>query len=184
MLVSDEIYELFDYENKFCSPASIYPRTVTMMGFSKAYSMTGLRLAAATGPKEIIQAMVALQQYTVVCAPAPAQWAGIVALETDVSSHVLEYKLNRDYCLERLKGKLSVVHPSGAFYIFIELPQSCKNDKLFVERAIKEKSLLLIPGRIFSFDKNKNFIRLSYSTDKATLERGLDALLSLLNETA
>lgn len=178
-LVADEIYELFDYEDSFTSAAAIYPQTVTFMGYSKSYSMTGLRLAAATGPEAIIKAMTTLQQYTVVCAPAPVQWAGIAALDVDMSGYVDEYRKNRDYVLERLesnpRGKVKFTHPAGAFYVF---PQIAGSDRDFVERAIKEKELLVVPGRIFSRATDR--VRISYATDRATLERGLDAFLDLL----
>ncbi|MEQ9363390.1 MAG: aminotransferase class I/II-fold pyridoxal phosphate-dependent enzyme [Leptospirales bacterium] len=175
LLVADEIYELFDYEGRFKSAAAIYPNTVTFMGYSKSYSMTGLRLSATTGPAAIVKAMTTLQQYTVVCAPAPVQWAGIAALDLDMSAYVAEYKKNRDYCLERLQAKLEFTYPAGAFYIFARVPGG---DREFVERAIQEKELLVVPGRIFSRDQDR--VRISYATDSATLERGLDALLDLV----
>ena len=174
-LVADEIYELFDYEGRFKSAASIYPNTITFMGYSKSYSMTGLRLSAVTGPEKFIKAMTTLQQYTVVCAPAPVQWAGIAALDLDMSAYVAEYKTNRDYCLERLSGKFEFTYPAGAFYFFAKIPGT---DREFVERAIKEKELLVVPGRIFSREQNR--VRISYATDRATLERGMDALLDLI----
>lgn len=177
LLVADEIYELFDYEGRFQSAAAIYPNTVTFMGYSKSYSMTGLRLSAATGPEAVIKAMTTLQQYTVVCAPAPVQWAGIAALDIDMSPYVAEYKQNRDYCLERLSGTLEFTYPAGAFYIFARIPG---NDRDFVERAIREKELLVVPGRIFSREQNR--VRISYATDRPTLERGMDALLELIGD--
>lgn len=175
LLVADEIYELFDYEARFKSAAAIYPNTVTFMGYSKSYSMTGLRLSAATGPESVIKAMTTLQQYTVVCAPAPVQWAGIAALDLDMSTYVDEYRNNRDYCLERLDGKLKFTYPAGAFYIFAQISGT---DREFVERAIQEKELLVVPGRIFS--RSTDRVRISYATDRATLERGMDALLDLI----
>ncbi len=76
-LVSDEIYSHFSYERPFVSPASYNPQTLVIDGFSKTYGMTGWRLGFAHGPAEVIQQMIKLQQYTFVCAPQPAQWAGI-----------------------------------------------------------------------------------------------------------
>lgn len=175
LLVSDEIYELYDYDKSFQSPACLYPRTLTLSGFSKSYSMTGLRLAAATGPPEIIKAMTTLQQYTVVCAPAPVQYAGLAALDLDMSAYIAAYKKNRDYCMQCLKGLLPFSYPAGAFYIFAEVPSEDQN---FIERAIKEKKLLLVPGRIFS--SSQKHIRISYAVDRSTLERGMQALRDLL----
>ena len=175
IIISDEIYEAYDYDNNFQSMASIYPQTITLSGFSKSYSMTGLRLAAATGVPEIIKAMTKLQQYTVVCAPSPVQHAGCVALKVDMSKYISNYKENRDYCLKRLSDRLAFTYPAGAFYIFAQLPIK---DQVFIERAINEKQLLVVPGSVFS--RSNNHIRISYSTDKETLKRGIDALLELL----
>ena len=177
LLVCDEIYELYDYDQRFQSLAKLYPRTLTLSGFSKSYSMTGLRLAAATGPSKVILAMTTIQQYTVVCAPTPVQYAGLKALELDMKSYIAEYKKNRDYCLEQLKNRpeLEYTYPAGAFYIFLKVPE---RDEQFVKRAIQEKQLLVVPGHIFS--QSQNHIRLSYSVEKTTLIQGMNALQQLL----
>lgn len=175
LLVSDEIYELFDYEKKFQSPGALYPRTITLSGFSKTYSMTGLRLAAATGPREVMKAITTLQQYSIVCAPSAVQYGGIAALDLDMSSFVERYKENRNRLRECLDG-LSYPSPDGAFYLF---PRIGKNDLDFVERAIKEEELLLVPGNIFT-DRTDS-IRISYAVSTETLERGMAALKRLLS---
>ena len=176
LLVSDEIYEGYDYDKKFMSIARLYPQTLTLSGFSKSYSMTGLRLGSAYGPPPLIQAMTKLQQYTIVCAPTPVQYGGIEALGTDMSSYVEDYQKKRDFALEKLSPHLDFSYPSGAFYIFAKIPE---RDEDFVQKAIQEKQLLLVPGRIFSHS-SQNYIRLSYGVEKNTLERGLEALLELL----
>ncbi|MBL8018964.1 MAG: aminotransferase class I/II-fold pyridoxal phosphate-dependent enzyme [Leptospirales bacterium] len=177
LLVADEIYELFDYEKQFVSAASIYPNTLTLSGFSKTYSMTGLRLASAHGPTDVIKAMTTLQQYTIVCAPAPVQWAGIAALDLDMSSYVQMYKKNRDMCVKAFTGKLTFPEPGGAFYIF---PQIGENEDTFVERAIAEKQLLVVPGSIFC--SRTDSIRISYATTEENLKEGLQAFLELLGK--
>jgi len=175
LLVSDEIYELFDYDDRFVSTGTIYDKALVLKGFSKTYSMTGLRLAYAAGPAQIIKAMTILQQYTVVCAPAPVQWGALTALETDMSQYIVAYKQNRDYCMKRLTGKTKFPTPSGAFYLFPEVPQE---DAAFTNRAVEEKKLILVPGNIFS--SSRNHVRLSFAVSPETLERGIDAFLSLL----
>lgn len=181
LLVADEIYELFDYEKKFLSAGSIYPRSLVFTGFSKSYSMTGLRLAAVAAPNEsrecerIIEAMTTLQQYTFVCAPSAVQWAGIAALDLDMSDYVDAYRKNRDHSVATLENDFEIdLEPGGAFYLFPRIPIE---DRIFVERAIKEYELLVVPGRIFTNDKQR--IRISYATHPENLERGLDALLKL-----
>lgn len=175
LLVSDEIYSLFDYDHKFISAGSLYPDALTLFGFSKSYSMTGLRLAAASGPAEILKAMTTLQQYTVVCAPSAVQWAGIEALRTDMSAHVEEYRDKRDFMREALRDVTEFYEPEGAFYLFARVPG---DDMAFCERAIREKELLVVPGRIFA--NETNWIRISYAAEQRTLERGAEALRSLM----
>ena len=85
-LVSDEIYSEFCYDAPFVSPAEFNERTIVIDGFSKNYAMTGWRLGFVHGPAEVIDTMVKVQQYTFVCAPQPAQWAGAVAMDVDVSA--------------------------------------------------------------------------------------------------
>jgi len=175
LLVADEIYELFDYDNTFTTAAGVYPDALILKGFSKTYNMTGLRLSYATGPSEIIKAMTILQQYTIVCAPAPIQWAGITALDIDMSSYIDQYRNNRDYCVNKLKGFVKFPNPSGAFYIY---PEIQGNDTEFVERAAGEKKLIIVPGSIFSH--KTNHIRISFATTEDNLTRGIEAFLSLL----
>lgn len=182
LIVSDEIYEEFDYDGGFQSMGARYENTLTLTGFSKSYSMTGLRLAAMTGPPELIKKFITVQQYTVVCAPSVVQWAGIAALDCDLSDRVKEYATKRDQveaALEpfRQKGTISYHRPGGAFYLYFALPEKTRA-LAFVERAIAEKSILLVPGDIFC--RSENFIRLSYACEDAILEEGLSGLGDLL----
>lgn len=176
ILVSDEIYEMFDYDKKFISAGSIYPNTLTFMGFSKSYSMTGLRLSAATGLQKIIKAMTTLQQYTIVCAPTPVQYAGIKALEVDLSSYVEYYKKNRDMLKNALEPYTRFYEPDGAIYLFAQVP-SGYTDMNFCEKAIQEKQLLIVPGYIFT--NQNNWVRISFAVDRNNLERGIEALKEL-----
>ncbi|MEQ8353105.1 MAG: aminotransferase class I/II-fold pyridoxal phosphate-dependent enzyme [Leptospiraceae bacterium] len=175
LLCSDEIYEIFDYDGKFNSAASIYDQAVTMMGFSKSYSMTGMRLAAVTGPEELIKAMTTLQQYTIVCAPTPHQWAGLAALDTDMTAQVNDYRKRRDFLAGELKVHYEFGPPDGAFYLFAKVPEDSLS---FVQRGIDEHQLLVVPGSIFT-DRG-NWIRISYAAPDETLERGARALKALV----
>ncbi|HBS05152.1 MAG TPA: amino acid aminotransferase [Leptospiraceae bacterium] len=174
LLCSDEIYEVFDYDGKFKSAASIYDKAVTMMGFSKSYSMTGMRLSAVTGPESLIKAMTTLQQYTIVCAPTPHQWAGIAALDTDMSEQVADYKKRRDFIAGELRDHYEFGPPDGAFYLFAKVPEDSLK---FVQKGIDEHQLLVVPGSIFT-DRG-NWIRISYAAPDETLERGVRALKAL-----
>jgi len=174
VLISDEIYSRFCYDRPFHSPASANPQTLVIDGFSKSHSMTGWRLGFAHGPAVIIDQMIKLQQFTFVCAPHPVQWAGLAALDVDISEHVEDYRRKRDRLVERLSGHFGIGGGHGAFYLFLEPPGG--NGTEFVERAI-ENGLLIIPGAVFS---NRNsHIRVSFAVDDQTLEAGAELLIGL-----
>src|SRR5688572_22331557 len=174
VLLSDEIYRSFCYDQPFVSPARFNDRTLVIDGFSKSHGMTGWRLGFVHGPAEIIDTMIKLQQYTFVCAPQPVQWAGAVAMDVDVSSHAADYKRKRDLIYEGLAGRYEVVRPGGAFYLFPKAPRGSGSE--FVTRAI-ENQLLIIPGNIFS-GRDTHF-RISYAASEGTLQRGIDVLRRL-----
>jgi aspartate/methionine/tyrosine aminotransferase len=176
-LVSDEIYSHFCYDTPFVSPARFNSRTIVIDGFSKSHAMTGWRLGFAHGPAEIIQQMLKLQQYTFVCAPQPAQWAGIAALKTDMTEHIQAYRRKRDMIVAGLRDDFELVVPGGAFYVFPKAPWG--GGERFVHRAIENK-LLIIPGNIFS--SHDTHFRISYAASDATLARGIEVLQRLARQ--
>ena len=175
VLVSDEIYREFCYDEPFVSPAEHNDRTLVVDGFSKTYGMPGWRLGFAHGPAAIIQEMVKLQQYSFVCAPQPAQWAGAVAMDVDMSPHINAYRHKRDMLVEGLSNDYEVVRPGGAFYAFAKVPWGTGTE--FVEKAITEHQLLIIPGNVFS--RRDTHFRLSYAASDAVIQRGIEILRKL-----
>ncbi len=178
LLVSDEIYREFCYDGPFVSPAQYNPSTLVVDGFSKSHAMPGWRLGYAHGPAALVREMVKLQQYSFVCAPQPAQWAGAVALDVDVSEQIAGYRHKRDLLLEGLEGHYEVVRPGGAFYAFPKLPWGTGEE--FVLRAIEEHHLLLVPGN--SFSRRDTHFRISYAAPDETIQRGVEALRRLAAE--
>ena len=174
LIISDEIYNLFCYDQPFVSMASIYENTLLMRGFSKSYAMTGWRMGWCTGPGTIIEKMTMLQQYSFVCAPSMAQAAGAVALDMDMSQQAGEYKNKRDMVYEMLAPTMGMVKPGGAFYAFVPAPGG--DATAFVTRAI-ERNVLVIPGSVFS-GKDTHF-RISYATTDERLRQGLEILVDL-----
>ncbi len=179
VLLSDEIYRDFCHE-PFTSPAQFNEDTLVIDGFSKTYAMTGWRLGYAHGPSEIIDEMIKLQQYTFVCAPQPAQWAGAVALDINMQQHVTDYRRKRDLLLEGLDGVLEVGTPGGAFYAFPKAPWGTATE--FVTQAIEKYQLLIIPGNIFS--KHDTHFRISYAAEDDTIRQGTEVLRKLATEGA
>lgn len=175
VLLSDEIYRHFCYDDDFSSPAEYNENTLVLDGFSKSHAMTGWRLGFAHGPRDIIETMMKLQQYTFVCAPQPAQWAGSVAMDVDVRGYMEDYRRKRDMLLAGLDGYYEIAKPGGAFYAFPKVPGD-ESATDFVTRAI-DRGLLIIPGNIFS--RRDTHFRLSYAADDATIERGIEVLQGL-----
>ncbi len=173
-LISDEIYCQFTYDGPFISPATFNDQTIVIDGFSKSHAMTGWRLGFVHGPAEVIDTMVKLQQYTFVCAPQPVQWAGAVAMDVNMEQHVANYRLKRDMLLEGIAEYYDIVRPGGAFYLFPKTPWGSGSE--FVAKAI-EHSLLVIPGKIFSYQDTH--FRISYAADNRTIERGIEVLRRL-----
>jgi len=174
LVISDEIYNLFCYDQPFVSMAAVYENTLLMRGFSKSYAMTGWRMGWCTGPRPILEKMTMLQQYSFVCAPSMAQAAGLEALDTDMSSYVAAYKKKRDMVDSVLGPAMGLVKPGGAFYAFVPAPGG--DATRFVAKAI-ENNVLVIPGGVFS-TRDTHF-RLSYATSDEKLRKGLDILVGL-----
>ncbi len=173
-LVSDEIYSGFSFDEPLRSPAEFNSNTIVIDGFSKSHAMTGWRLGYVHGPSEIIQTMIKLQQYTFVCAPQPVQWAGLAAMDHDMTQYYRDYGKKRDKMVEGLRGYYEFTTPGGAFYLFPKAPNGSGSE--FVRKAI-EQNLLIIPGNIFS--KRDSHFRISFAASDAMLDRGIEVLRKL-----
>ena len=178
-LVSDEIYSCFCFDQPFVSPAQYNDQTIVIDGFSKSHAMTGWRVGFTHGPAEVIDTMVKLQQYSFVCAPQPAQWAGITALDVETAGYARDYMQKRDRLLAGLSEHFEIARPGGAFYVFPKAPVGTGEE--FVTRCI-ERGLLVIPGSIFS-ERNTHF-RISYAAADETIERGIEILRALADQRA
>lgn len=174
LVISDEIYEKFDYEKKFTSIGSAYKKTLTLNGFSKSYAITGWRIGYAHGPNELIQAMNKLQQYTFVCAPLPAQIALYNSKEINLEKEYKKYKNKRDLLCKKLDSKYEIYKPEGAFYLFIKIPKGHKN---FINKLL-EKKILVVPSE--SFSANKNYFRISFAVSDKDLKKGIKILNELI----
>ena len=174
-LLSDEIYSQFVYDDQAHTPADYNPNTIVIDGFSKSHAMTGWRVGWVHGPSEVIQTMIKLQQYSFVCAPQPAQWAGLAALDVEMTQYQVDYRRKRDMLVAGLKDDFEFTEPGGAFYLFPKVPAGTGTE--FVTKAI-EKDLLIIPGSIFS--SQDSHVRISYAAPDATIEKGIDILKGLV----
>lgn len=171
VLISDEIYRAFHYDEPADTPAAYDENVVVVEGFGKTYGMTGWRLGWVHGPRRLLAELAKLQQFTYVCAPSPIQHAAAVALDHDVTGIVADYRRKRNLLAEGLKDRYEFVLPGGAFYLFPKTPWGTGTE--FVTEAIRN-NLLVIPGNTFS--RADSHFRISYAASDDTLRRGIDIL--------
>ncbi|HEY9800517.1 MAG TPA: pyridoxal phosphate-dependent aminotransferase [Leptolyngbyaceae cyanobacterium] len=182
-VVSDEIYEKILYDGaQHISIGSlgkeIFDRTLISNGFAKAYSMTGWRLGYLAGPLEIIKAASTIQGHSTSNVCTFAQYGAIAALEESqdcVEEMRLAFAKRRQIMLDGLNSipGLSTAKPDGAFYLFPDISKTGLKSLEFCDALIEEHQVAVIPGVAFGADNN---IRLSYATDLATIEKGLERL--------
>ncbi|MDZ8110725.1 MAG: pyridoxal phosphate-dependent aminotransferase [Nostoc sp. DedQUE12a] len=182
-VVSDEIYEKILYDGaEHISIGSlgkeIFDRTLISNGFAKAYSMTGWRLGYLAGPVEIIKAASSIQGHSTSNVCTFAQYGAIAALESSqdcVEEMRQAFAKRRQVMLDRLNAipGLSTAKPDGAFYLFPDISKTCLKSLEFCDALLQEHQVAVIPGIAFGADDN---IRLSYATDLATIEKGMDRL--------
>jgi len=174
-IVSDELYRTLCYDAPFASPALHSERVVVLDGFSKSHAMTGWRVGWMHGPAEVIDACAMIQQYTFVCAPQVGQWAAVEALECPMDLPLAECRRKRDKLVAGLRDHYDFQVPGGAFYLYPRAPGG--SGKAFAERAVAEERLIVVPGSVFG--AADTHFRIAYTTDDATLDRGIEALLRL-----
>ena len=182
-VVSDEIYEKILYDGaEHISIGSlgeeIFSRTLISNGFAKGYSMTGWRLGYLAGPVEIIKAASNIQGHSTSNVCTFAQYGAIAALESSqdcVEEMRQAFAKRRQVMFDRLNAipGLSTPKPDGAFYLFPDISKTGLKSLEFCNAILESHQVALIPGVAFGADKN---IRLSYATDMATIEKGMDRL--------
>ena len=170
--ISDEIYEQLLYDGEKHTSLATLPgmaeRTIKLGGFSKAYSMTGWRIGYLCAPKEIISAVVRVHQYTVTCASSFAQDASVTALkecDEDVEIMRQEYQKRKDYLVKELNSieGISTNHPTGAFYIFVNIKSLGKTSMEMAEYLLENAKIALVPGSAFG-SEGEGYLRISYAT--------------------
>jgi len=175
----DEVYSRLVYETEHVSIAAMpgmRERTVLLDGFSKAYAMTGWRIGYVAAPKYILEAMVKIHQYTIMCAGTAAQEAGLEALrhgEEDVQAMHNDYARRRRMFVDGLNRiGLTCCEPHGAFYAFPSIARTGLNDEDFTEKLLFEEKVAVVPGSAFGA-AGAGYVRCSYCTSYGKLEEAL-----------
>lgn len=171
MVFTDEIYSELTYEGAAHSSIAALPgmkeRTVFLHGVSKAYAMTGWRIGFACAPQELIEAMMKIHQYSILCAPIMSQDAAIEALERGgpaMESMRKEYELRRNFIVNSLNELgLPCFKPRGAFYVFPDISSTGLTSREFSLRLLQEKKVAVVPGTAFG-PAGEGHVRCSYAT--------------------
>ncbi len=181
-IVSDEIYADLTYDGTHCSIASLKgmrEKTVLLNGFSKAYAMTGFRLGYACGPEKIIAGMTKIHQYSVLCAPTPAQRAAVEALkngEKAVEEMRGEYDERRRFIVKGLNEiGLDCFEPKGAFYAFPSVRRTRLSSTEFAEKLLAEERVAVVPGNAFG-QCGEGFVRCSYASSLENIQEALSRM--------
>lgn len=182
-LYSDEIYARMIYDEKFNSP-SIYDkckeRVIISNGFSKSFAMTGWRLGAVIGPREVIKHMGLLLQTTSSCVSPFIQKAAIEAISGDqieVKNMLSEYKARRDLLVKGINSinGLSCIKPNGAFYIFVNIKKTGMTSEDFANFLLDNADVAVLPGTNFG-EFGEGYIRLCYAKNKQNIEKAIEKI--------
>ena len=168
-VISDEIYSELTYGSKHVSIASfegMKERTILINGFSKAFAMTGWRLGYACGPKEIIEQMIKIHQYAIMCAPTNSQYAAVEALrncDAEVQEMMEAYNQRRRFLMSEFRRmNIQCFEPFGAFYVFPSIQEFGMTSEQFALRFLEEELVAVVPGTAFG-DCGEGFLRISYA---------------------
>ena len=183
LIMSDEIYEKLVYDGAqhtsvaAFSPAH-YEHTIIVHGFAKAYSMTGWRLGYLAAPEPIARAIDAIQGHSTSNPTSFAQKGGVAALngpQDHLKPWLAEFAKRRSYAHTRLNSipGISCVNAKGAFYLFPKISKLGLTSKDFCAKLLDQEKVAAVPGIAFGADE---YLRISYATSMANIEKGLDRL--------
>ena len=181
-VLSDEIYAELTYLDNHVSFASLpgmKERTVLINGFSKSHAMTGWRLGYACAPAEIIEQMLKIHQYAIMCAPTTSQYAAVEAVKNcdeEVAQMREEYNARRRYLMHRFREMgLQCFEPYGAFYVFPSIQEFGMTSEEFATEFLNRKKVAVVPGTAFG-DCGEGFLRISYAYSLDNLKEALDRM--------
>lgn len=188
IVISDEIYSELTYcDFPHISTASVpnmRERTITVNGFSKAYSMTGWRLGYACGPEEIMKQITKIHQYAIMCAPTTSQYAAIEALrngDEEIEKMRNEYDRRRRLIVHGFnKLGLTCREPKGAFYAFPCIESTGLSSDEFCEKLLQSKKVAVVPGNAFG-KGGEGFIRASYCYSTEHILKALERIEEFIN---
>ncbi|TAH71546.1 MAG: aminotransferase class I/II-fold pyridoxal phosphate-dependent enzyme [Anaerolineaceae bacterium] len=181
-VISDEIYSELSYGKKHVSIASfpgMKERTIVINGFSKSYAMTGWRLGYATGPANIIEQMIKIHQFAIMCAPTTSQYAAVEALkngDSDVEMMKDAYDKRRRYLVHAFNNMgLTCFEPFGAFYVFPCIKSLNMTSDEFATQLLMEEKVAVVPGTAFG-ECGEGYLRISYAHSLDNLKIAIERI--------
>lgn len=181
-VISDEIYSELSYKGEHVSIASLpgmRERTIVINGFSKGFAMTGWRLGYCCGPQEILEQMIKLHQFAIMCAPTVSQYAAVEGLrncEAEVDEMRKAYNQRRRFLMHEFSRMgLECFEPFGAFYVFPSIQEFGMTSEQFAERLLMEEKVAVVPGTAFG-ECGEGFLRISYAYSLEDLKKALSRL--------
>ena len=189
IVMTDEIYSELRYDGEEHLSIAVLPgmkeRTILLHGFSKAFAMTGFRLGYACAPQPIIEAMMKIHQYAMLCAPIMSQNAAIEALENGTPSMEKmrdSYHQRRDYVVKRLNEMGIECHtPGGAFYVFPDISKFGLSSKEFAMKLLEQENVAAVPGTAFG-ECGEGFLRCCYATGFDDLKIAMDKIEHFISQ--
>jgi len=188
IVITDEIYSELTYDQDRISVATfpgMQERTIFIHGMSKAWAMTGYRIGYVCAPPVLLEAMMKIHQYTIMCAPVLSQKAGIEALrngDNKVAEMREEYNRRRNFIIAELNEMGIPCHkPEGAFYVFPNISKFGMTSKEFCMKFLEEYDVACVPGTAFG-KCGEGFMRCSYATAFDSIKEAMKRLRSFINE--
>ncbi len=186
IVISDEIYDKLTYNGNHCCFSSLNgmkDKTIILNGFSKAYAMTGWRIGYAAADSNIIDAMMKVHQYTMLCAPITGQMAAIEALkngEEEMKRMIREYDRRRRIIVKGLNQiGLECFTPKGAFYAFPSIKSSGVSSEEFSKNLLNEQNVAVVPGTAFG-SSGEGFVRCAYAASIDNINEALSRMEKFL----
>ena len=191
IVLTDEIYSELTYEDAAHRSIAALPgmkeRTIFLHGFSKAFAMTGFRIGYACAPAPLIEAMMKIHQYGILCAPITSQEAALAALrhgEPDAAKMRREYEGRRNFIVGAFNALGLPCHkPRGAFYVFPDIRPSGLSSTEFSLRLLREKKVAVVPGPAFG-PSGEGYVRACYATSLPQIKTALTLIGEFCREAA
>lgn len=188
-VLSDEIYcELVYDDNKHCSIGSfpgMKEYTVILNGFSKAFAMTGWRIGYVCCPRDLMEQIHKLHQYSSICAPIMSQYAAIEGLRNaapEVEKMRISYQQRRNLMSKRFAEiGLPACEPDGAFYYFVDIRSTGLTSEQFATKLINDYKVAVVPGNVFG-DGGKGFVRCCYATEIGKIKEALNRIEHMVTD--